>query len=106
MEYNERLMNDALYGSKSSLKELKANASSGSAEAQYYLAMYFAKANGGEHDPDYQYWMEKAIKNGYVPGKGEIRNLTQEQVDALEEMSFASTAKNTWWILRIFTRFF
>ena len=59
MEYNERLMNEAIQGDDDSLKELKFNASSGDSRAQYYLAMYYAKICGHLHDPDYWYWKEK-----------------------------------------------
>ena len=104
MEYNEKLMNEALQGSKSSLKELKSNAGSGSAEAQYYLALYYSKGEKGELDPNCQYWIEKAIDNGYVPGNGVA--MTQEQIDALEDMKPGSIVEGGWWFLRIFGRLF
>lgn len=106
MEYNERLMNEALHGDKYSFKELYSNAGSGSAVAQYYLAMYYAKANGGEHDPDYQYWMEKAVKNGYVPGVGEVHNLTDEQLEAIENMKASNIARDFWGIMKLFSHIF
>ena len=74
MEYNERLMNESLQGNKDSLEELKFNAGSGDCEAQYILAMYYAKACGHLHDPDYFYWLEKSKENGYVPGVGKPTN--------------------------------
>jgi hypothetical protein len=70
MEMNERLMNESLHGNDDSLKELKFYAGSGDCEAQYFLAMYYAKSCGHLHDPDYWYWLEKSKENGYVPGVG------------------------------------
>jgi TPR repeat protein len=70
MEYNERLMNEALHGNDDSFEELKYNAGAGDCEAQYFLAMYYAKISGHLHDSDYHYWLEKSKANGYVPGVG------------------------------------
>lgn len=70
MIYNERLMYESLQGNEDSFDELKFNAGSGDCEAQYYLAMYYAKMCGHQHDPDYHYWLEKSKENGYVPGIG------------------------------------
>lgn len=64
--YNERLMQEALKGSKSSYKELLSNAGSGNAEAQYYLALYYKEVKGSGPDSDYAYWMNKSKDNGYV----------------------------------------
>ena len=44
MGYNERLMTESLKGDEDSLDELKYNAGSGDCEAQYFLAMYYARA--------------------------------------------------------------
>lgn len=63
-------MNESLHGNDDSLKELKFYAGSGDCEAQYFLAMYYAKVCGHLHDPDYWYWLEKSKENGYVPGVG------------------------------------
>ena len=46
MGYNERLMTESLKGDEDSLDELKYNAGSGDCEAQYFLAMYYARACG------------------------------------------------------------
>ena len=70
MGYNERLMNESLKGDDDSLNELKFNAGSGNCEAQYYLAMFYARACGHLHDHNYHYWLEKSKDNGYVPGVG------------------------------------
>lgn len=72
--YNERLMNESLKGNDDSLNELKFYAGSGDCEAQYFLAMYYAKACGHLHDPNYHYWLEKSQKNGYAPGVGDTRH--------------------------------
>lgn len=74
MEYNKRLMNESLQGDDDSLEELKYNAGSGNCEAQYFLAMYYAKACGHLHDPEYFYWLEKSKENGYIPGVGKLIN--------------------------------
>lgn len=60
--YNEQLLDDSLLGNKVSLKELEANAGSGNAEAQYYLAEYYSAM---KDENSYAYWMEKAANNGY-----------------------------------------
>lgn len=70
MEYNEQLMNESLQGNRNSLKELKYYAGAGDCEAQYFLAMYYAKSCGHLHAPDYHYWLEKSKNNGYVSGVG------------------------------------
>ena len=74
MEYNERLMTESLKGDDDSLDELKFNAGSGDCEAQYFLAMYYARVCGHLHDPNYHYWLEKS-KN-LVWG---IPNITKRQ---------------------------
>ena len=74
MGYNERLMNESLKGDDDSLNELKFNAGSGNCEAQYYLAMFYARACGHLHDPNYHYWLEKSKENGYVPGVGDTKH--------------------------------
>ena len=74
MGYNENLMNKALHGDKGSLEELKSNAGSGDCEAQYFLAMYYARVCGHLHDPNYHYWLEKSKENGYVPGVGDTKH--------------------------------
>ena len=74
MGYNERLMNESLKGDDDSLDELKFYAGSGDCEAQYLLAMYYARACGHLHDPNYHYWLEKSKKNGYVPGVGDTKH--------------------------------
>ena len=74
MKYNERLLNESLQGNYDSLEELKFNAGSGDCEAQYFLAMYYAKTCGHLHDPDYHYWLEKSKENGYVPGVGDTKH--------------------------------
>ena len=94
MEYNERLMNESLQGNKDSLEELNSNACSGSAEAQYYLAMYYSKSKGGEQNPDYQYWMEKAVKNGYSSPLDNTGTIIQEQTKEEEQISFFTRLTN------------
>ena len=95
-------MNEALHGCKGSFKDLYSYSGAGNAEAQYYLALYYAKANGSEHDPDYQYWMEKAAKNGYVPGVGVVHNLTDEQLAAIEDMKAGNIARDVLAIMKCF----
>ena len=85
--YNERLMEESLRGNDYALDELMSNAGAGSAEAQYYLALFYERT-GGIHDPDYSYWIEKSKKNGYVPGVGVVHILTPEQLQNIEAMSF------------------
>lgn len=72
MNNYEQLMQDALEGKKSAYKDLYSYAGSGNAEAQYYLALYYAKKNGSEQDGDCQYWMKKAADNGYEAAKNSI----------------------------------
>ena len=91
--YNERLMNESLQGNDESLKELNYNAGSGNCEAQYFLAMYYARVCGHLHNPNYHYWLEKSKENGYVPGVGDVRTLTPEQLHDLEAMSFKNFIK-------------
>ena len=74
MGYNEKLMNESLKGDDDALKELTFNAGAGDCEAQYYLALYYARACGHLHDPDYHYWLEKSKQNGYVPGVGDTKH--------------------------------
>lgn len=73
MGYNERLLNEALQGNKDSFKELKFNAGSGNAEAQFFFAQYYAKTRGGLRDEDYLYWMRKSKNNGFDPAN--VRNI-------------------------------
>lgn len=67
MKYNEQLTQKALQKDKGALEELKFNAGSGSAEAQYYLAMYYQTKSNDDVDQieNYQYWIQKAVANGY-----------------------------------------
>ena len=97
MVYNERLMNESLYGNDDSLKEMKFNAGSGDCEAQYFLAQYYAKACGHLHDPDYLYWLEKSKENGYVPGVGK----PVYDVYGNDGMSFGLVMKNLGWASHI-----
>lgn len=77
MDYNENLMQEALKGKQSSYKELKGNANAGSAEAQFFIALYYEKTRG-VGDPDCQYWMKKAFNNGY---QGAEKYLHEEQME-------------------------
>ena len=63
MDYNKRLLNEALAGNRGSLKELEANAASGSSDAQFCLAQFYASRKEGE-DSLSLYWMKKAASNG------------------------------------------
>ena len=63
MDYNKRLLNEALAGNRGSLKELEANAASGSSDAQFCLAQFHACRKEGE-DSLSLYWMKKAASNG------------------------------------------
>ena len=74
MGYNERLMTESLKGDDDSLEELKFNAGAGDCEAQYFLAMYYARVCGHLHDPNYHHWLEKSKENGYVPGVGDTKH--------------------------------
>lgn len=64
MNSYEQLMQAASQGDKKAFKDLYSYAGSGSAEAQYYLALYYKEKDSGP-DSDYAYWMNKAKKNGY-----------------------------------------
>jgi len=64
MNSYEQLMQTASQGDKKAFKDLYSYAGSGSAEAQYYLALYYKEKDSGP-DSDYAYWMNKAKKNGY-----------------------------------------
>ena len=57
-------MLDALEGKKGAFNDLYSCAGSGSAEAQYYLALYYKEVKGVGPDSDYAYWMKKAKDNG------------------------------------------
>ena len=63
MSIYEQLMQEASQGNKGAFKELYSYAGSGSAEAQYYLALYYKEKDSGQ-DSDYAYWMKKAKANG------------------------------------------
>lgn len=95
--YNERLMNESLHGNDDSLKELKFNAGSGDCEAQYFLAMYYAKTYGHLHDQNYHYWLEKSKENGYVPGV----SVPVYDVYDNDGMSFGLVMKNLGWASHI-----
>lgn len=71
MNNYERLMQEASQGDKKAFKELYSYAGSGSAEAQYYLALYYKEKNSGP-DSDYAYWMNKAKDNGYDAAQNSI----------------------------------
>ena len=64
MNSYEQLMQAASQGDKKAFKDLYSYAGSGSAEAQYYLALYYKEKDSGP-DSDYAYWMNKAKDNGY-----------------------------------------
>ena len=64
MNSYEQLMQAASQGDKKAFKDVYSYAGSGSAEAQYYLALYYKEKDSGP-DSDYTYWMNKAKKNGY-----------------------------------------
>lgn len=98
MSNYEQLMQDALKGKKNALKELSSYAGSGNAEAQYYLALYYAKKNGSEQDEDCQYWMKKAVENGYDEAKNSIipdsaYEISEEIEESPDEGSNASLKK-------------
>ena len=67
-------MTESLKGDEDSLDELKYNTGSGDCEAQYFLAMYYARVCGHLHDPNYHYWLEKSKENGYVPGVSDTKH--------------------------------
>ena len=85
MSNYEQLMQDALEGKKSAYKDLYSYAGSGNAEAQYYLALYYAKKNGSEQDGDCPYWMKKAKENGYAPLSGSITIVEEEKQEVVSE---------------------
>ena len=65
MNSYEKLMQEASQGNKKAFKNLYSYAGSGSAEAQYYLALYYKEVKGTGLDSDYAFWMKKAKDNGY-----------------------------------------
>lgn len=67
MKQYEELMEKALCDSKDAFEELLSNAGGGNAEAQYYLALYYQEVAKSDliQETNYQYWMQKAINNGY-----------------------------------------
>lgn len=71
MNSYEQLMQAASQGDKKAFKDLYSYAGSGSAEAQYYLALYYKEKDSGP-DSDYAYWMNKAKKNGYDAAQNSI----------------------------------
>ncbi len=95
MEYNERLMTEALDGNRSSLKELIFNAGAGNADAQYYLAMYYAQISGGTNNGDYKYWITKAKENGSQAAMGEYsKNIKSRETNLLKEKLSQSSKEN------------
>ena len=84
MGYIENLYKGAVSGDKSSFKELEYNAGAGDAEAQFYLAQYYADKKGGKNS-NYEYWVKKAADNGYVSAK-------QILDDSVEKETVESTA--------------
>lgn len=90
-------MHDALEGKKIAYKDLYSYAGSGNGEAQYYLALYYAKKNGSEQDGDCQYWMKKAKENGYVLLSGNITIVEEEKQEAVSEPKVSN--KIDFWFL-------
>ena len=70
----EQLMHDASKGDKKAFDELYSRAGYGSAEAQYYLAIYYKEGKGDGPDSDYAYWMKKAKSNGFDATKNIVIN--------------------------------
>ncbi len=68
------LVQKAMKGNKDALDELSFRAGAGNAEAQYSLALYYAATHGGINDKDCQYWLDKAVANGFVPDKRSAAN--------------------------------
>lgn len=90
-------MQEALESKKSAFNELSSYAGSGNAEAQYYLALYYAKKNGSEQDGDCQYWMKKAKENGYVLQSGNITIVEEEKQEVESELEVCN--KIDFWFL-------
>ena len=89
MGYNENLLNKAIVGDKNAFKELQSNAGSGDAEAQYYLAQYYVSRKNGESD--YQYWLKKAVENGYVATNNDLAALNLiEKEESVSSMTNGS----------------
>ena len=93
MEYYEKLLNKALNNDKSSIKELQSSAGSGVAEAQYYLAMYYGNTQGNDN-PDCQYWMKKAVGNGYKSAEGFV--VKEEKVGPVKFDDSGAEENNSW----------
>ena len=88
MRYNERLLHEALQGNKDSFKELKFNAGSGDAEAQYYFAQYYAK----DSEEDFRYWIKKAIVDNHYFAKLEGQAIHEKEQEQ-ESMKFSEAVK-------------
>lgn len=95
MSNYEQLMQDALEGKKSAYNDLYSYAGSGNAEAQYYLALYYAKKNGSEQDEECRYWMKKAKDNGFDAADNNIipDSAYEKSEEAEDEGSNASLKK-------------
>ncbi len=118
MKSYEQLMLDALEGKKGAFNDLYSCAGSGSAEAQYYLALYYKEVKGVGPDSDYAYWIKKAKDNGcdaaqscaipepaYVESE-ETKDNTNEDSNAslkkvLERFSFTGRANRTEYLISI-----
>lgn len=81
MEYCETLLERSLNGEREALKELMSIAGAGDAKAQYYLALYYEKTRGKD-DSDCQYWIKKAVGNGYEAAKSYV--IKEELVTTLD----------------------
>lgn len=68
-EHYSHLVQDALNGNKSALRELDFKAGAGNAEAQYAYALYYGTLRKNSKDGDCQYWLDRAVENGFVSGQ-------------------------------------
>lgn len=95
--YCERLLQDAIAGKDSSLKELRSNAEAGDPESQYYLAQYYAKTTGSEQNDDYLYWLRKSTANGFKIGSNESSStaVSEESGNPLKELEVSENSGST-----------
>ena len=74
--YYEELYNQAMNGKADALEELKADASSGDAEAQYVLSCVYDNLNSPFKDISLgMYWLEKSAEYEFEPAKKKLKEL-------------------------------
>ena len=84
MNYGE-LFNQAINGNAEALEELKADASSGDAEAQYVLSCVYDNPDGPYLDVDLgMYWLKKSAGYKYEPAIKKVKELSSKLKEQYE----------------------